>query len=705
WSLQDAINSACAVSTLSGEPQTVYVMPGVYAGPINVPGGRVTLAAAVPGTVRIDGPITVSTGVGGNVMFVDLECSAQFTAVSTTFGVGGVFTLQRCTVRSELGAAVALDGSAGGSASMFGSTIVPGAGSAGVQSVGGVSFNSGLSIMNSTVGPSPFSPSFSGRSLSLQRTDLGPCDGTTFNAPVELAASTASIHRATFRTGTGAVLTLDAASTAVMTHCTVDTPTDPCMTAPTLGSLRVGSLAYLSAGDTLPATATLLDVDAGLHVPRTDRPAAITAPYTFTVTPSLLDSPPMSVSSTSLVPNLNADMLDGLHAAAFMSAGATLGGDCSGAIGAVSVDRIKGRSVSDATPTEGQVLKFTGGTWAPGPDAGAAYVQGPGISISGGTISVATLGVTSGMLAPDSVNGSTVADGTISSADLQFDTASLTRVSGGRMTVDGLSVVVGPPSGALSDFSVRAFDPARSAVALSHADPFTLKPTLTAEGSGRNTWCTEVRVTDPAGNQPALRASSVSLSPAASALVAEIPAGPGSAIVGINPGAGFAVFGQGRLGSTGPKPFHIDHPLDPANRFLTHYAAEGPQPLNLYRGTVLCDADGRAQVVLPSYYESINTDPQYQLTCVGGFAPVFIESEIADGRFVIAGGRPGLKVCWQVTAARNDAYIRAYGAPVETDKPAEFRGRYLHPELVGRPAGEGIFRPASDRQNPVAQRP
>ncbi|MBL8991113.1 MAG: hypothetical protein JNJ48_05985, partial [Phycisphaerae bacterium] len=47
WSLQDAINSACAVSTLSGEPQTVYVMPGVYAGPINVPGGRVTLAAAV----------------------------------------------------------------------------------------------------------------------------------------------------------------------------------------------------------------------------------------------------------------------------------------------------------------------------------------------------------------------------------------------------------------------------------------------------------------------------------------------------------------------------------------------------------------------------------------------------------------------------------------------------------------------------------
>ena len=34
--------------------------------------------------------------------------------------------------------------------------------------------------------------------------------------------------------------------------------------------------------------------------------------------------------------------------------------------------------------------------------------------------------------------------------------------------------------------------------------------------------------------------------------------------------------------------------------------------------------------MLPSYYESINTDPQYQLTCVGGFAPVFIESEIAE---------------------------------------------------------------------------
>jgi len=54
----------------------------------------------------------------------------------------------------------------------------------------------------------------------------------------------------------------------------------------------------------------------------------------------------------------------------------------------------------------------------------------------------------------------------------------------------------------------------------------------------------------------------------------------------------------------------------------------------------------------------------------------------------LAGGKPGLKVSWQVTAARHDAYAEAYGSPVEVEKPADERGHYLHPELFPVSAAE-----------------
>jgi len=70
---------------------------------------------------------------------------------------------------------------------------------------------------------------------------------------------------------------------------------------------------------------------------------------------------------------------------------------------------------------------------------------------------------------------------------------------------------------------------------------------------------------------------------------------------------------------------------------------------------------------------------------VGGFAPVYIGRKIADNRFQIAGGTPGLEVSWTVTAQRNDRYVQRHGAPVEQEKPPEYRGKYLQPELWGQP--------------------
>ena len=63
---------------------------------------------------------------------------------------------------------------------------------------------------------------------------------------------------------------------------------------------------------------------------------------------------------------------------------------------------------------------------------------------------------------------------------------------------------------------------------------------------------------------------------------------------------------------------------------------------------------------------------------------------IRDGVFVVAGGVPGAQVSWQVTATRDDAYVRTMGAPVELQKSPDERGRYLMPELFGQPKTMGV---------------
>ncbi|MBL8065116.1 MAG: hypothetical protein JNM34_04570 [Chthonomonadaceae bacterium] len=150
-------------------------------------------------------------------------------------------------------------------------------------------------------------------------------------------------------------------------------------------------------------------------------------------------------------------------------------------------------------------------------------------------------------------------------------------------------------------------------------------------------------------------------------------------------GANVAVWAFGNLNATGTKSFVIDHPLDPENMTLKHYCSEGPEPYNVYRGNVRLGSDGAAWVTLPRYFESINRDVSYQLTCVGGFAQVYVSSEVSQNRFQIAGGKPGLKVSWQVTAVRNDAYVRHYGIDPEQMKPESERGLYLAPEAYGLP--------------------
>ena len=144
--------------------------------------------------------------------------------------------------------------------------------------------------------------------------------------------------------------------------------------------------------------------------------------------------------------------------------------------------------------------------------------------------------------------------------------------------------------------------------------------------------------------------------------------------------------------SAGVKLFRIDHPLDPANRYLQHAAVESPEMKTVYDGVVVLDADGEARVELPAWFESLNRDFRYQLTCIGGAAPVYVAEEVREAHFRIAGGTPGLKVSWQVTGVRADAFARAHPLAVEVEKDAAERGRYLHPVELGQPASLTVDR-------------
>jgi len=58
--------------------------------------------------------------------------------------------------------------------------------------------------------------------------------------------------------------------------------------------------------------------------------------------------------------------------------------------------------------------------------------------------------------------------------------------------------------------------------------------------------------------------------------------------------------------------------------------------------------------------------------------------------FTIRTDKPNVKVSWQVTGIRQDAYANAHRIPVEQVKPERERGFYLHPELFGATAEKSM---------------
>jgi hypothetical protein len=76
---------------------------------------------------------------------------------------------------------------------------------------------------------------------------------------------------------------------------------------------------------------------------------------------------------------------------------------------------------------------------------------------------------------------------------------------------------------------------------------------------------------------------------------------------------------------------------------------------------------------------------------VGAPGPnLYISRKVEYNRFSIAGGAPGMEVSWQVTGIRQDPYANAHRIPVEEEKSASEKGKYLHPTEWGQPESEGI---------------
>jgi len=138
------------------------------------------------------------------------------------------------------------------------------------------------------------------------------------------------------------------------------------------------------------------------------------------------------------------------------------------------------------------------------------------------------------------------------------------------------------------------------------------------------------------------------------------------------------------------KQFKIDDPLDPAHKYLVHSSVESSDMLNLQRQ----HQDRRARLRHghdAALVPGVEPQFRYQLTIVGtrGWNARVVK-EIEHNRFTIQTDQPNVKVSWQVTGIRHDRYANAHRTQVVAPKTGADQGKYLQPELYGKPQSKAI---------------
>jgi hypothetical protein len=117
---------------------------------------------------------------------------------------------------------------------------------------------------------------------------------------------------------------------------------------------------------------------------------------------------------------------------------------------------------------------------------------------------------------------------------------------------------------------------------------------------------------------------------------------------------------EGDIVATGAKKFVIPHPTQ-SGKTLVHAAIEGPEAAVYYRGEAQL-ANGRAEVRLPAYFESLTMKQgrTVMLTNVDGFDRLAVQrvsgAQVADGRFVVISDNSASTQAfsWEVKAVRAD---------------------------------------------------
>ncbi len=166
-----------------------------------------------------------------------------------------------------------------------------------------------------------------------------------------------------------------------------------------------------------------------------------------------------------------------------------------------------------------------------------------------------------------------------------------------------------------------------------------------------------------------------------------------------NNGSSYAGYFDGRLyaasATSGVKSFLIDHPLDPANKFLEHSSVESNERKNMYDGVAVTDSRGYATITLPDWFDALNEDFRYQLTVVDNadsdsFTQVKVIQELRENKFRIRTSVPQTKVSWQITGRRHDATSEHMPLEVERAKGPLEKGKYLVPGAYGKDQTFGI---------------
>ncbi len=413
-----------------------------------------------------------------------------------------------------------------------------------------------------------------------------------------------------------------------------------------------------------------------------------------------------------------------------------------------STFRLQGKSISTVAPTDGQVLEWNGGTslWTPTTFANpAGSVTGPMLALplalsaanTGALLTVTNTGAGAGVYGINSGNG---AYGILGGTDSQNAPVGVIAYSSTIALEAQLSNGEGGHIGT-GDSGIYGYNVVQGGSAISGRDAYRNGDSGFIGGTdplysqsagvyGSDTGSGAGVLGSSSGNGYGVRGNSLSgygvsgtsnsgdaghfyTSNGTNGIVGELGANGGNGVQGIaNTGGGaYAIYGVSSSGyagyfsgkvtvtgdlnvngalTAGTKDFKIDHPLDPEHKYLYHASVESDKMEDIYNGHVVLDAGGAATVQLPDWFQALNKDFEYTLTCIGGFAPVYVSQEIAGNMFQIAGGKPGMKVSWQVTGVRQDAFALAHPLQLEEDKPAVEQGLYQNPDAFGQPKERGI---------------